>query len=310
MKRILFVNHQEEKCGVFQFGDIIGKALLDYSKECYWAYARTTSSELYWDELERKSYDAVIFNYHPGASSLAYWVVEKTTVPTFGIVHEESWFDSDSFLKKFDHLIVPDPTCRRDDVFITNRTIPDFVPIGLKTNDEKLTIGSFGFGFGGKGYEKIIDQVQFEFDEAIIRLHIPFAAFGDASGHNAKYIVDDCKNRLVKPNIQLETSHGFLDQDDMIDWLSENTVNCFFYDTYPGRGISSAIDFALAAKRPIAISNSNMFRHIPLSTPIRIEDHSLTEIIKNGITPLEPFYQWTERNTVTEYETIMKKVLA
>jgi hypothetical protein len=39
-------------------------------------------------------------------------------------------------------------------------------------------------------------------------------------------------------------------------------MNIFLYDTMHGRGVSSTIDYALSVKKPLAISDSYMFRNI------------------------------------------------
>lgn len=309
MKTVLLVNHREKQCGVFQYGDILGNALLRYGKEVKWEYERILTIEQYWKTLARIQPNAVIFNYHPATLSLSYGVVDVTKVPTFGIVHENSWFWTDPFLKHFDYLISPDITNEVKGTFNMNRTIPDY-DSQMDGVPKDLTIGSFGFAFGGKGYELVIDKVQEEFNEACIRLHIPYARFGDEFGANAKYTADTCRERVIKPNIELQVTHDFLSRKKLIHWLELNTLNCFFYDSYPGRGISSVIDFALAARRPIAITDSNMFRHLKTWQSIRIEETSLKQIIRNGTTPLQNFYNWTEENTTREYERIMKEVLA
>ena len=89
-----------------------------------------------------------------------------------------------------------------------------------------------------------------------------------------------------------------------MNWLAGNSVNCFFYDEFRGRGISSVIDFALSARRPIAISHSNMFRHIKDASPtILIEQSSLKKIIANGIDPLRPFLdRWNDVDLTAGYD--------
>lgn len=48
----------------------------------------------------------------------------------------------------------------------------------------------------------------------------------------------------------------------MKNYVNLLQINLFLYDTMPGRGISSTIDFALSTNTPIGISDSYMFRHI------------------------------------------------
>jgi len=60
----------------------------------------------------------------------------------------------------------------------------------------------------------------------------------------------------------------------------------------------------------MAITKCGMFRHVYSATPsICIENSSLTRIIENGVTPLEPFYEeWTEANFILDYERILNEV--
>ena len=116
-----------------------------------------------------------------------------------------------------------------------------------------------GFATHGKGFERLIIAVQEEFDEAIIRLHIPAGDFADTSVAD---LVARCRELIRKDGIKLVTSHEFLHKTELLDFLAQNTLNCFFYDKCEGRGISSAIENALAVRKPLAITRSNMFRHV------------------------------------------------
>jgi len=72
---------------------------------------------------------------------------------------------------------------------------------------------------------------------------------------------------VSKDGVKLVTSHEFLEKEQLLDFLAQNTLNAFFYDRCEGRGISSAIENALAVHRPIAITRSNMFRHVLSENP-------------------------------------------
>jgi len=167
-------------------------------------------------------------------------------------------------------------------------------------------IGSFGFGLENKGFARIVDQVNLEFESATIRLHIPVSFYCDPDGSLAHRTIQACRER-AKPGIVIEASHDFKPKGALLDWLAGNTINCFFYDELNGRGVSSVIDLALAARRPIAITNSAMFRHVAHAEPsILIERASLREIIANGLSPLAPFLRsWVEEQLVQDYERIL-----
>jgi hypothetical protein len=96
-----------------------------------------------------------------------------------------------------------------------------------------------------------------------------------------------CQLAIFRPGIRLEITQEFWDDEGLLRFLSENTINAFLYDDAPGRGISSCTDYALAAGRPIAMSRTSMFRHLTGINPsICVEDRDLAAIAKSGTAPL------------------------
>lgn len=149
----------------------------------------------------------------------------------------------------FDFYIAADPTLllRNPIVYKTGRLIPAYHNTFITPST--LTVGSFGFGTPNKGFEKIIATVQNEFDEAIIRLNIPAADFGDPQGENARRIAENCRQLIHKKGISLQVTHDFMDNDQVLNFLAQNSINVFLYEDTKGRGLASAIDFALAVKK-------------------------------------------------------------
>jgi hypothetical protein len=82
--------------------------------------------------------------------------------------------------------------------------------------------------------------------------------------------------------------HDFLSDYDLLAMLAGNDINLFLYKDSHGRGISSATDYALSCGRPIGISSSEMFRHLPRE--ICLDNHSIKELIAQGIQPLQKTY--------------------
>jgi GDP-D-mannose 3', 5'-epimerase len=192
-----------------------------------------------------------------------------------------------------------------NNVFIVPRSIP-WSP--LPSNENRLdTIPKIGFqGFCGssKKIDRIAHQIQNEFDEAIFRMHMPNQYYECESGINYRnHLVEEIKRIITKPGIKIEISYNFLSDEDIVKWLNENTINCYFYDYLPGSGIASSPDYAIAAKRPIAINNSRMFVNLHnLEPSIEIEKSTLKQIIANGITPLIPLYhKYSHENVVRKY---------
>jgi len=315
-QNILIVSHKERRCGVYQYGRNVADALRK-SKKYSFIYAECSGVKEFLSIVDSAMPAAIIYNYHPYPPSTLPWlkkrIIRKIKVPHIDIMHEATQQVTDSAGGSFfQYHIAPDPTLllKNPIVYKTGRLIPKY----LNINDlpEIPTIGSFGFGTAGKGFETLISTVQKEFDEAIIRLHIPFAAFGDSDGSEARTIAKRCKELIVKPGIELMLSHDFLGQEQLLDFLAKNSINAFFYEKNKGRGISSVIDYALAVQRPIAITKSNMFRHIYSTCPsICIEDANLKEIMNNGFEPLLQYCrEWNEENLIWDYERIVGKVLS
>jgi SAM-dependent methyltransferase len=312
MKNILFVINSSQRCGMHQFGKNTSDALSCSSRyqfclvEC--ASDNTGSIELL-NALQKYNPVAVIYHWCP---MIMPWLnddlfrhVDKY-IP--GLKHLAIVQDHCAPFDWLDAFIHVDPSLtEKKPHYRVGRLIPNYISRNEPTNN---IIGSFGFGCKHKNYQKIVEQVNKEFNEAIIRFHIPFNHYGDPKGRQASLLLEECR-KLAKPGIIIEANHKFLDKETLLDWLASNTVNCFFFDKCDGRGISSSIDFALAVRRPIAITESHMFRHILKAEPsIIIDDSSLKQIISYGTKPLEPFYQqWTKENLIKDYERIIDEVL-
>jgi len=172
-------------------------------------------------------------------------------------------------------------------------------------------ISSFGFGFGNKGFGRIVKTVNDQFDEAIIRLHIPFAHYGDMDKQSIKNIYPGCYAEVKKTGIKLEITNDFYTDEQLLNFLSESTLNIFLYDEMLGRGLSSVIDYGLSVNVPLAISQSYMFRHIKMTQPsICYEDRTLPEIIASGPEILQPLRdQWSQANFIAKYEQILNNTL-
>lgn len=348
--QILFVTHKQKVCGVHEFGIGVAEALKKSAKYAV-TYAECSNPEELLAFVAKEAPQAIIYNYYPSTLPwLKKELLRKLNIPSLGIMHEVTQSAADSAdTSLFDYHIAPDPTLVTSNpiVFKTGRLIPKYT--NRFSPPSVLTIGSFGFASAGKGFERLIIAAQQEFDEAIIKLHIPPGDFMDA---DVKEVAKQCQRLIIKPGIKLVATHEFLERPQLFDFLAQNTLNAFFYERLDGRGISSTIEMALAVRRPIAVSRSTMFRHVistypsPDDPPISIEGNgrlsliqeftlrfkrrkylrlqankfpaewllkpslTLKQIIDNGIAPLERFYnQWTEPNLILDYERILDRVL-
>lgn len=330
--KILFITHKKSQCGVYEFGENVFNAI-KLSKKYNFIKVECSNINDLKEHYAKEHPIAIIYNYLP---STMPWVISTIfrngivknniadiPVPQIGIIHSITQNIADSAKRGrklaityhpefenmlFDFYITPDPTLLLKNSIVYKHGRPIQKYTNKVSISDKLTIGSFGFA--KKGYEDLIELVQNEFDDAEIRINIPFAKFGDIDGIEARNIASNCRKLLRKPGIKLSISHDYLDKNALMDFLAQNTLNVFLRDN-EGRGIASVIDYALAVDRPIAISNSPMFRHILESKPsISVTENSLKEIIKNGITPLIKYKkEWTPENLCWEYERILDATL-
>ena len=313
MTKILFVNHKKSQCGVYEFGRNVGDALKLSSLE--FSYHECGSGDELREIATQQTPDAIIYNYHPATMRwLSAGITRNIRCPQIGIIHEVTQTVADRANNSlFNFHIAHDPTLllKNPIVFKAGRLIPQYE--NKFTEPEIPVIGSFGFA-GKKGQRRLVELVQKEFDEAVIRINIPFATFGDARGKMAMAIAEECRAALTKPNIKLELTHDFLAQKELLDFIAQNTINLFLYEPMDDehRGISGVVDLALAVNRPVGITQQKMFRHIESAFPkICIENNSVKEIVNNGTRPLERFYgEWSAENLCWDYKRIVANVFS
>lgn len=315
-----FITHSHKQCGVYQYGksifdDISGMAGFLFS------YRECASKEDVLRAVSEDVPDIVFYNYHRGTVPFVLDVMPQIKKDNPKIIHlcfAHELIDSEMTL--FDFAVCSDPTLSETDrLFKTGRVIPRYdneFPV-----PSVPTFGTFGFSCPHKGYERLIDLVHEQFDEAVIRINLAFQTPFDSGGGGALHRANLCRQRVTKPGIRLEITHDFFsNQVQLMDFLAKNSLNAFLYDDatrgeQPGgngkpRGISSVVDFALAVKRPVALSNSNMFRHLFGATPSIVAGQtSLKQIMDNGLVPLERFYaEWTAEKLRESYSSILNRV--
>jgi hypothetical protein len=323
--KILFVTQTlgaKAACGIGLIGKLIGETLMrSQNYEFHMLYTDTQQeTALKINELQPR---VVIYNYAPGTTP---WMDAPGIRDYFSdIIHIRIMHDmfqrlADEYRPEhhagWQYIIADDPSVTETPhVFITNRLIPD--PAQHEYQDTGVpVIGFQGFGPPHKGIARLAHQIQAEFDEAVFRLHIPFGFYEDLihgrAGSNALARVAEVNSIITKPGIRLEFSHDLWETDQVVEWLAQNTINCYFYDYLDGCGIASSPDYALAARRPIALTKSHQFRNFWNVEPsIFIEDKSIKEIIAQGTAPLEPFYTaYSAASVIADYERILDTLIA
>lgn len=321
--KVLYVNHKAQKCGVYEFGRMIGETL-PASERFDFVYCEADSWFEFKEIYDRLRPDAVIYNYHPctmpwisqcgegkdGVLQPQSAAIDVVQIGTIHEVYQESADSADTCI--FDYHIAPDPTLllRNPIVYKTGRLVPRYDCVLPKNS--VVTVGSFGFATSGKCFERIVKQVQSEFDEAVINLNISFSRYMDETGKQARRVADSALRAVTKPGIQLNITHDHFNGEELLSFLAKNDINVFLYSYQKKRGVSSVVDWALAVHRPIAISKSSLFRHLFDCFPsICIEDHSIREILKNGVSPIDSRYEeWSPDCLIWDYERIMASVFS
>ena len=291
----LLVSHRGAHCGVYQFGRRLC-AMLASAPDIVWQYAECATFDDFAAAERELRPDVVLLNFHPDTLT---WAIDASFECCDGVVfavfHEAHQAAADRIKPNpFRYLICPDPTLLPRNPIVL--PVPRFIPEPIMVPGPApatFTVGSFGFATPGKGFERICELANKEFETARIRINIPFHDVAEiAPRETLDAIIADCRGRITKPGIKLEITHEFFDDAALLDFLAENTVNAFLYDGGEGRGIASCTDYALSCGRPIAISSSPMFRHLHRLNPsICVEDRSLAAIAAAGADNLNALRQ-------------------
>jgi hypothetical protein len=307
---IFVVNHSVENCGVYQYGKRVGK-ILEKSKKNNFIYLELDTEEEFRKQLSTYSPEIIIYNYLSGTMP---WMNEilAQELREFGIV-QMLLVHNVNYSTFFDYYLHQNPDYTDDNKnFAICRPLFDY-DSNLIEDTDVLKIGSFGFGFRVKYFDEICRVVNEQlYDRNVeIRLHLTHSHFCE-NANDIQGIKQECLSRITSPNIKLTMTHDFLTDIEMLDFLSQNDLNIFFYQDYPSyNGISSTIDYALSVKKPIAICKSRMFSHIMNVEPsICVEDNYLLDIINNGFSPLKEKYEkWTNIKFIDRIEKIIGEVI-
>lgn len=263
MARILFINTKKAQCSIWNSG------LMSYQ-----ALKLSSQYEIDYIEISEHDcaiptdYDVFLFNYHPITMR---WLDIRSITQLHGlkftIVLEVLPNNPFPMCPRtfFDGYLVLDPTLRHDDkrVFPFPRPLEMYEPQTTYASPSVPVIGSFGFGTKDKGFEQIVEAVSREFDEAVIRINIPhgtYVAHAKNYDEQLKQLMEACSAR-AKKGIRLLFTHDYMTKQELVDWCSENTLNCFLY-TRNMPGLAATTDQAVLAMRPLAVSQNETFRHI------------------------------------------------
>jgi GDPmannose 4,6-dehydratase len=259
---VLLVNTPRRNCGAYEY---FLRLVKNINHDNIFDYAEVESLEEFHVALSKRPYAFVVLNYH----NLLFPWWTPLSIPTFYIYHEGPMpFTDDPRM-----ILDSDPTAPNGiprPVFQSTASLP-------RVPNDIPTIGTFGFGFYEKRFDRVVKAVQESYDVARIRFSLPKCTYAneDENMSYTKALLDSCRMFIYKPGIQIEIQHEYLDDEALMRFLTSNDINMFMYEIQPGRGCSSVTDYLIGLDRPLAISDSNMFRHIyddsicAVKTPLR-----------------------------------------
>ncbi len=303
--RVLFLNHPFVKCGVYQLGERVYNSM-SKSKKFNSLYREVHSRDEYLHYLDWIKPKYIIYNYHWDRMP---WLTNQDIYKNKAFQHYFIYHDGSMFNYYDKYLFFGDFDPERKAVSESKRVLlprPLLNYNGPYPKNKLTTIGSFGFAFNHKRYHKLVRLINRTFKEAVINLHIPNAYFGDTPKNKLKYIIANCRKNNTNPRVKLNINTDFLSNDDLLTFLAGNDINVFYYEHLDNPGLSSAIDYALSVKRPIAITNNMMFRHIA-SDEILMEKNSIRFILNKGTAPLQKYYDtWSQKNLILALENLFQ----
>jgi hypothetical protein len=275
--KILFLNHKLKQCGVYQYGIRLYN-ILKKSENIEYIYKEIDSIDEYNHFINEMQYDGILYNFHGCTMNWLNDYTIQRKIKNIAIIHESNndLFEHIIDIEKIDDNYVPRPIFENIEEIVNNTPTNNFIESYTSSNIP--IFGSFGFGFNNKGFEKIVKMINEHYDEAIIKFLIPP---GDFAHCEVNELLSRCKSNITKPNIILIICNDFLSNNEVLKFLHSNTLNIFLYDKMDGRGLSSAIDYAISVKKPFGISDSAMFRNI-YSDEICLYNVSIEDCIKNS----------------------------
>lgn len=262
MKKGLFVNQRKAQCSIYESGRMIYR-ILSKGKEYKLDYFEFDTKS-----IPSTGYDFYVINWHPHTLKLSEATVKTLSGIKIAIVLEVSLNNPKPFTPPwFDAYMIIDPTKPRTE---TNYPFPRPIEKVSKLlpilDEKKLVFGSFGFFTGGeaiieKRFDEIIHNAN-KLGECIVRINLPQGTFtGPVSTLEKIKLYCDGLRRIAKPNVDLQITHNYMNEEDLVRWCSQHTMNIFpYYRNRPG--LSAVTDQAIASGRALAVTKSDTFRHI------------------------------------------------
>lgn len=305
--KCLFVNTAKANCSIYESGKMSYESLL-LSDRYILDYLELDETV---DFIPHK-YDFYVFNYHHNPLTMGWLDMEVVRqLPGFKATLVLEILPNDPFIlcpkDVFDAYLALDPTMNVADKRVYAFPRPLEVPqkITPYSKPDIPIIGSFGFATPEKGFELVVEAVNKEFDEAIVRINIPSGTYAKDEGESyADYLSQLCK-QTAKKGVQVIVTHDYMTKEELIEWCAQNTLNCFMY-TRKIPGLSATTDQAISSGRPLIVSQADTFRHIHTYTkPYPLQ--SLKEAIATSQQQVLKIQKdWHPKNFALKFEKVLE----
>ena len=321
--KILFVNADAAKpqCAIYQAGLLYADALRFCESFDLTYYEASSGKAEYLPDPT--GYDAVIFNYQHVSMSIMPPEYFSYCRKAIGFLYEARLkpeqspmhFGDQTCGQLFDILMVPDPTmkpCRKreDKKWSVPRVVPRFPD--HRNNNHPVWVGTFGFPSPWKALDDIVRMMNDEYPEAVFRLNFAPASHQDGTGlqEMMESFANDLRG-IAKPGIEIRFSQEYMDQDRLIKWLAQNSVNVFLAKEQrsieTGGALLASTDMAIAARKPIMVSPTLEARHLSqLCYPsLKDAERGQGTIVGNG--DVDRLYEsWTPQNFAARVDELVR----
>lgn len=300
-KKIAWVTNHESQCGIHGYSLSALENLKHSTRYTYdlhkakFTFLQDDEPKYLFIENLCRDYDAVIYNWCPITMQwLTDEILSAATVPQYVIGGHDRW---PAFENTRHNFVVQPHVNNTDWCTALPRPLVFYDDIQYTPPGAKIKIGSFGFGTGSKDFPRVVQIVNEQFANEEVELNIKMT-YGKYRGFDAREthrIAQECRS-LAQPNVKLNLEFGYIkNPHDLSVFLNSNDINLFLYKPQLGReAVSSCLDHALAARKPVGLTMSGMFEHAFHVPDIFIENRSIKEIIAAGLEPVQPLISaWT-----------------
>ena len=313
---ILLVNHKKSQCGIYELGvriyDLFDKNILDVG------YCEVGSLEELRNNIEIFKPKYILYNYYtltlPFLNSLTLNSLTLNSlfpnIKHIGIIHDPIGPLSISSVENiFDYWIIHDDTNETisKKKFLTVRPIRRFErTTEIDTNN--ITIGTHGFNTSPwKKYDYIIDIIQKDFDFATINMNITVATYGDG---NQLSPIEMWKRKIYKDGIKLNITHDYFNTEmDLINFLSKNTMNIYFYQaSNPYQGVAASADLAVSAQSSLVVNSTHMYRHFHKYIGSYEMENDLQKFLDNESRVKEIYNLWSPERMTNDYKKMIESI--